>query len=333
MPWFALAYLTVQRRFDRPICDRRLWFVAGGLLAPFLFLGTSLPHLGRGLVELGSLPAVGASRDPTGRAGAMLHDAIAHLPVFAEWYFGYGGVALAVLLVLATIAAWLTPVSAAWPFGLGWIITVGAGALIYHLPYARYEVPDHVPLILFLAVSLGALSQPMHRWIAGLVTAATLGLWVNKDLQIARSPRTADIPKNDLEQYVTGPWSGNGVRRIATFLQDYATQHQQPCLVFTHHYARPGCYGLMLAARHNLQLVVVPHSITRAADLSAIDAAVSQAPRILGRTPAVFILAEGPELPELAILRTAGATTTPVLDVLREDGVSRFVLLSYEPRR
>ena len=331
LPWLALAFVAVHRRFDRPVFDRRLWLVAVFAVVPFLLLGADFLRFGSRLTQLSILPTVEARAGNLARFGAMVRDATGHAPHFFSWYAGYGGAALGLLIAAASIAL-LTTGSLGRSLAAGWVLTALGATLIYHLPYSRYLVPDHVPLVLFIAISLGTLATRVHRIAAAAIVTIALGAWLRTDLRIVRAPGTAPIPADDIEQYVTGEWSGNGVRRLVAFLNAYGMQHQQPCLVFTHAYFRPGCYGLMLAARHDPNLAVMPLSLTVPTDLPPINAVIARATTIFGLAPAVFILDEDFNPGAANVLHAAGTDATTALEFVRADGTSRFALLHYQPK-
>jgi hypothetical protein len=327
LPWLGLAFVALQRQSARPVFERRCWLIAVGALIPFLFLGADIVRLGERLAQLGSVPDYSATSGLFTKTGAMMREVTDRVPLFFSWYMGYGGIALAVLLVAA---AWALRRAGALALGLaiGWGMTALGAALIYRLPYARYIVPDHIPLVLFIAVALGAVSTRRLKIATTGLVAFALGAWLRTNVQVIQSPLNAPIPKGEVRQYVAGFWSGNGVQRVLDFLAAHTKVHGQPCLVITQAYYRPGCYGLMLAARQNPDLGVVPLIITPA-DAAAIDAVAARAAAIFGREPAVFVLDEDSSLPLARELRERGVETNPALDFVRADGISRFTLYRY----
>lgn len=330
LPWLCLALLAVQRQSRRPILDRRYWLILCGALLPFLLLGSDLARLGARLTQLRSVPRYLPDDSMLTQISRVAIEATDRMPLLISWYCGYGGLALIILFLGAALALMISPALGRW-LALGWALSFLGATLIYRLPYARYLLPDHLPLVLFIAVALGTLTKRRQIVAAFALIAFSVVMWLRIDLQIVRNPAMAQIPKVDIEQYITGLWSGNGVRRLETFLADHTRKHQQQCLVITHAYYRPGCYGLMFAARHNPTLGVVP-LYYRLEGLERIDAVVARATQVFGREPAVFVLIESTYPKLVATLVASGADEIPALDFVRHDGESRFTLYRYRTK-
>ena len=328
LPWIVLATLAVQNRCRRPLLERHLLMLPLGAMVPWLFLGTDLARLGGRLTSLGSLPALSVQSGVGPRIAIMARDIVEHAPQYLSWAFGYGGLMLALLILAAVVFA---QDKATWWLGGGWALTVLGALAVYHLPYSRYLLPDHVSLVIFIAVSLGPVTGLMRIVLTSGTVLGALGMWLARDVQIIRSLATAPIPEDDRVQYVTGYWSGNGVHRLTAFLEAHAAKDGQPVIVFTHAYYRPGCYGLMLAARDNLAFYVLPIAPKRASDLARVESVIRRAKAHFDREPAFFFLIESPPGEEFAVLAAAGVEYIVALDLLRADRVSRFVLLRYRP--
>lgn len=330
LPWIGLAFVGLQLQAGRPVFERRCWLIAVGVAVPFLLLGSDLARLGGRLTELGSVPNYNAASNKLALFGAMVAEAKTRVPLFASWYAGYGGVALLALLAAAAFGLFKSGSLARW-LALGWVLTFLGACLIYHLPYARYLVPDHIPLVLFIAVVLGTLTIRWQNIAASALVVLTLGWWVRTDLQIIRDPATARIPQVDVIQYVTGFWSGNGVRRLEAFLDDHSEKQKQPCLVIAHTHFRPGCYGLLLAARENPNFKVV-RCYQNPNELADIGAVVASATKSFGLEPAVFVLDEMSSPEVVNALRAAGADEAPAFDLVRANGADRFTLYRYRDK-
>jgi hypothetical protein len=317
VPWLGLAYFAMQRAAARPVWDRRLGFVALGAVLPLLTLGTDLLELGGKLDRYGALPSASA--------GGFAGSALERLGVWIGLYRGYGGWPLLALLA----AGWLIAVRSRHRLALGcaaaWGVAVLVTALGYNNTYARYALPDHLPLVLFLALAIGSL--PRTRWIA-LVLLAPLAWWSGITWRIGTSPESAPVPAGEISQYLTGPWSGRGVSGLRQFLAGYADAHQVQCVVLTHRFLRPGCYGLLLAELGDPRINVVPVTVYEPADLDAVRPGLRHIAK--GRRVAFFLLYEGSLYPAHPWLDAAGSPAQRVHTEPRGPG-EEFALYRFEP--
>jgi hypothetical protein len=317
LPWLGVFYLAMQRAAGRPVLDRRLGFVATGAALPLLTLGTDLLQLGGRLARYDALP----SADAGGFAGSALE----RLGVWLGCYRGYGGWPLFALLV----AAWLLALRSRHRLALGaaaaWAIAVLVTALFYNNTYARYALPDHLPLILFLALAIGSPSGA--RW-AALILVAPVAWWGAVSWQIGTAPARAAVPAGEISQYFTGPWSGRGLAGIRRFLTGHADANQVQCVVLTHRFLRPGCYGLLLAELGDPRINVVPVTVYEPADLDAVRAGLRHI--TAGRRAAFFLLYEGSLYPAHPWLDAAGSPARRVHTEPRGPG-GEFALYQFEP--
>lgn len=322
LPWLGLVYLAVQHRAARPLFDRRLAFIALGALAPVLTLGTGLLHLGNRLDRYSALPSL---------AGAgFLASAAARLREWLGYYAGYDGWPLFGLTVVALVLAGRARHSLALTCAAGWMVSLLVTALCYHNIFARYVLPDHLPLILFLALAWGpavAVPGPM-RAVALTVFAAAIAGWGIVSRQIGSDARTAAIPAAEIGQYFTGPWSGRGLDEVRRCLADYADQHHVHCLVLTHRFLRPGCYGLMLAELGDPRIGVVPYTLYEPEELAATRPGLRRINADHG--VACFLLYEGSIYPAHPWLDKPDSAMRRVLDVPRGEGEA-FTLYQFEP--
>lgn len=317
VPWLGLVYLAVQRTAARPAWDHRLGFVALGTVLPLLTLGTDLWELGGKLDRYGALPSANTS----GFAGSALE----RLGVWVRWYQGYGGWPLLVLLV----AGWLIAVKSRHWLSLGcaaaWGVALMVTALGYNNTYARYALPDQLPLVLFLALAIGSLTRV--KWVA-LVLLAPLAWWGGVTWRIGTSPEHAPVPASEISQYLTGPWSGRGVPGLRKFLAGHADANQVQCVVLTHRFLRPGCYGLLLAELGDPRINVVPVTVYEPADLDAVRPGLLHIAK--DRRVAFFLLYEGSLYPAHPWLDAAGSTAQLVHKEPRGPG-EEFALYRFEP--
>jgi 4-amino-4-deoxy-L-arabinose transferase-like glycosyltransferase len=323
LPWLGLLYLALQIDQARPVFNRRLAFIALGAVGPLLCLGPALFHLGGNSVQMGFLPSLSG--------GNYWAQAAQRLPQWTGWLAGYGGWPLALLAVGAL------PLAARRRSRLG--LAAGAGAalalvvvtLVHNRPFARYVLPDQVPLILFIALAWGpALAKAGRgRIVALALLAVAVGRWAFVSQQIARTPTAAPVPTGEIEQYYTGPWSGRGLDEVEAFLANYADEHHVTCVVLTHRYHRPGAYGLILAAAADPRIAVVPITVYEPEEFALARQAVARA---AGTQPAAFfILYEGSLYPAHPWLDVAGGPTRRVLTVPRGPG-EQFTLYQFEAR-
>jgi len=317
LPWLGLIYVALQRTAGRPILDRRLLLIPLGALLPVLTLGSDLLRLGGGLGRYHALPAA------TG--GGLLDPAGDRLAAWLGWYSGYGGWPLLVLLALAFALAargrqWLALGGAA-----GWVISLPVAGLVYNHSYARYALPDHLPLVLFLALTFGAVARARLAALLLLPPLARLAFVAG---QIGTDPATAAVPPGEIAQYFTGPWSGRGVDEVKNYLRTYADRHNVRCLVLTHRFLRPGCYGLLLAELGDPRINVVPFTVYEPAELAAAAPGVKHA--AAGERVAFFLLYEGSLYPAHPWLDQPGGPAKRVHEVARGAGET-FTLYQFEP--
>ena len=105
------------------------------------------------------------------------------------------------------------------------------------------------------------------------------------------NPARAPVPADEIEQYVTGPWSAERIGRVLDFIAREAARPAGGCVVLTHRYECPGAYTLMLAALDNPRIGVVPVTIYYPEELTAALNHLRRA-KVKADTP-VFILYEG----------------------------------------
>ncbi len=322
LPWLGLLYIAVQNHRAQPAFSRRLALIASGALGPLLFLLPSLLHLGEKNAQFGFLPSLSA--------GNYWSQSLQRLQTWGGWYAGYGGWPLGLLVAGALFFAIRGRSRLALLAALGSILSILVAALIHNRPFARYALPDQVPLVLFLSLAWGAaLAVPGRTRAIAVVLLAVAGTrwgWVSE--RIGRVPREAAIPRTEIEQYFSGPWSGHGLDRVRNFLASHADQHRVTCVVLTHRYFRPGSYGLMLAALADPRIAVVPFTIYEPEELAVARRGLSH---LAGKQPvAFFILYEGSLYPAHPWLDAPDSPARQVLSVPRSaDEV--FTLYQLEP--
>jgi len=100
-----------------------------------------------------------------------------------------------------------------------WAVSLLVAALLYNNTYARYALPDHLPLILGLALAWGATSAAAARWWGGALVPFALALvrWGVTAWGIGTDPRTAAVPAGEIAQYVTGLGAAAAWPRYAAF--------------------------------------------------------------------------------------------------------------------
>jgi len=321
LPWIGIVYIATQRHLHQPLIDRRLGFLALGALAPVLTLGSDLMHLGGGLARYGALPPLAISGFVTAGIG--------RLQVWIGWYAGYGGWPLGLLLLSALGLAWSQRHRLALTCAAGWVVSVLVTTLCYNNSYARYLLPDQVPLMLFLGLGAGAgLTTVRLRRVTWALLIPALAAWAYASWTISPKPEQAALPQADIEQYYTGPWSGRGLREVRQFLTEYADRNKVSCLVLTHRFLRPGCYGLLLAERGDPRIGVVPFTIYEPSELAATLPSLRQA--TTGRNVAFFLLYEGSLYPAPAWLNELNSPVRRVRQVTRGAGES-FTLYQFSP--
>jgi hypothetical protein len=322
LPWLGLLYFALQRHFGLPVIDRRLAWLAAGAVVPVAALGSNLPLLGSRLGNYDVMPKFTEQE----MAGGVMH----RFGTWSSWYVGYDGWPLLVLLALALVLGGRLAQHrlTAWCAAGGWALSLLVGSAFYKSSYARYALPDHVPLVLFLGLALGGALSPA-RWKM-VLAAGTLALarWSLVDWQIGSDPAQAPVPAADITQYVTGSWSGRGTAEVRRFLADFADHHQVQCLVLTHRMLRPGCYALILAAEDDPRIGVVPFTVYEPAELAATRASLRRA--AVGRRVAFFLLYEGSLYPAHPWLDAPESGAKLVCTVDRGGGES-FSLYQFEP--
>lgn len=322
LPWLGLLYFAAQRHWARPVFSRGLAGIALGALGPLLCLIPSLIQLSDRRAQFGFLPSV--------TAGNYWPLAMQRLQMWGGWYGGYGGWPLGLLVVGALLLAARGRSRLALTAALGSILSVAVAALVHNRPFARYVLPDQVPLVLFLSLAWAAgLAVPGRmRAITATLTMLAVARWGWVSRQIGTDPRHAAVPAGEIEQYVTGPWSGSGLNEVRRFLAEYADQHGVTCVVLTHRYFRPGCYGLMLAALADPRLAIVPFTVYEPEELALARRGLQQA--AAGHRTACFILYEGSLYPAHPWLDAAGSPARRVHDAPHSPG-DRFTLYQFEP--
>ena len=324
LPWLGLLYLALPRTITRGAHRRALGLIAVGALLPLLRLGPDLFQLGQHSARFGSLPTL-AAEDFFGAA-------FGRFKLWLAWYDGYGGWPLAVLGVAALVQAFRTRSRLVSAAALGAGLSLLVAALFYARPFARYLLPDQLPLVLFLALGLGSAFTVMTPRVArnalrvGVIVA--LGAWLNVSRQIASSPATAPLPPDEIGQYVTGPWSGRGLGEVRRFLADYADNNNVRCLVLTHRFQRPGCYGLMLTELGDPRIGVVPYTIYEPAELTAALPGLGKISA--GQRVAFFLLYEGSLYPAPPWLDAPGGPAHRVLTTPHGDR-DNFTLFQFKP--
>ncbi len=322
LPWLGLVYVAVQKHNGRAVFDRRLLLLAGSAAAAVgLYLRSDLFALGSHLARYNALPGSGSEATTYG----------SRLLAWLAWYRSYGGWPLGLLLAAALAIQLWRPSRLAPLAGAAWLTTLLVDAAFYNHTLARYLHPDHLPLVLFLALSFGAAWDATNRTTRMAVhvsfVAALIG-WLNVSRQIASDPASAPLPPAEITQYVTGPWSGRGLNDVRRFLDGYADTHNVRCLVLTHRFLRPGCYGLMLAELGDPRLGVVPFTVYEPGELAAALPGLKKIST--GQRVAFFLLYEGSLYPAAAWLDKPSAPTRRVFTT-PHGATEKFTLFQFEP--
>ena len=322
LPWLGLFYFVLQRQVGRPWVDGRLSYLALGAFIPLVSLGRDLLQLGSRLDRYHALP------------NFMMADALtaaaARVPAWLSYYAGYHGWPLLILWSATAVLAVRQRHSLALGVGLGWLTSLVVTALGYQQIFARYLLPDQLPLIIFLALagSAGGKIIGQIKILSLSLVMLVLAFWGRTSWQIGTEPRTANIPATEITQYVTGPWSGRGLTEVCAYLHTYADQHQVRCVVLTHRYLRPGCYGLLLAERADPRFSIVPFTIYEPSDLTATRAGLRAV--TAGQPVAFFILYEGSLYPPPLWLEAPASPAQRVAVVPRGPGEA-FTLYQFTP--
>jgi hypothetical protein len=322
LPWIGLIFMGIQRRYEGKIATRRVVWVISGFLLPLVTLGPNLLRLGAHLGTYDALPALSIN--------GFFPSAIDRVAIWVGWYGGYAGWPLLLMVVAALFLVSLQRDQLALNGALGWFISIPVASLIYHKPYARYILPDHLPLIIFVALVFASAfnANGWRRVIVGLVAVVSCITWLRKDWKIGVSPAESGIPRGEIEQYLTGRWSGNGINQIISYLKYYAQKHHVACVVFTYRFQRPGCYGLMLEELHNPEIGVIPIGIDTPALLTLAKQRLRQTAN--GQPAAFFLLYEGTIFPVPAWLDQMSASVHLAKTVDRGGGES-FSLYQFQP--
>jgi hypothetical protein len=306
-PWIGLVYIGVQQHFGRRWLDHRVAWLAGGAIAPVLMLGSGLLRLGSGLHRYNALPTL------YGDVGSA---AFERFKVCLGWYAGYGGWPLLLLLIAAVVIAIRPKLKLGLWCAAGWGVSLLVSSFVLNNVYGRYTLPDHLPLVLFLALTVGTVGAVKWQPLVTSVGISALAWWGWTALQIGSDPARANIPRAEVIQYVTGPWSGRGIKKVHRYLTDYADQHDALCVVLVHRNLRPGCYGLLLAQLGDPRVGVVPFTIYEPDELSVAFALVKRG-ATSNQSVTCFILYEGSIYPAQSWLDQPEAPTRLVLTIDR----------------
>lgn len=322
LPWLGLTYLMLRRQTATSWFDRNLALLVVGMLVPIASLGPDLLQLGSQLGRYHALPSMEST--------SFASTAWQHFKIWIGWYEGYDGPWLLPMAALTAIGVVWARNRQPLVFGLGWMFALLTTSLFYNNTFARYALPDHVPLILFLGLGADAILRSTNRWHpVGLGVILVPVLWWGKvGVQMARSPEASPVPKAEIIQYYTGPWSGSGVNEVEQFLTDHADRHRVQCVVFTFPFLRPGCYGLMLAQLRNPRFTVFPLALYGRDLFEQIRPQIKDLSR--GKPLAFFILFEGRLYPAPAWVNQTDGPARRVLEVTRENQ-SKFSLYEITP--
>jgi hypothetical protein len=321
LPWLGLLFAQIQWQAKRPIINRSLSWFALGAIVPLLSLGSELWQLGSKLHRYGALPSLDGS-------GADIN-LMGRLTPWLKWYIGYGGWPLIVLTVGAVFAAGYLRHRSAIACAVGWLISVVVSAGLYNNVYARYLLPDHLPLILFVALAWSKLAaaSPRLGMTALAFSVLAFGRWGFVSWQLGTDPTRAAVPASDIAQYFTGPWSGRGLSEVRSYLTKRADRDNVRCLVLTHRFLRPGCYGLLLAELADARIGVVPLTIYAPETLTAAVPRLRHA--TAGQPVMFFILYEGSLYPAHPWLDAIDSPARRVLEVKRGAGET-FTLYQFD---
>jgi len=321
LPWLGILYVLTQLHLRQPVFCRPLLGIVAGALLPLLCLGPDLLKLGQWTAHSESFPTFAADK-----YGPLV---LGHWLDWSGWYAGYGGWPLALLALGAVFGAAKAGSRLIWGCALAALGAFAVAVLFYNRPFARYGLPDHVPLVLFLALGWARLfAQVPHRLVLPLVLAFGLLVarwgWVSR--QIATDPLQAPVPADDISQYFTGPWSGHGVDRVTRYLAEYADRHHVRCWVVTHRFARPGNYGLMLAELGDPRLSVLPFTVYDQVAFSAVHSSLREG--AAREAVACFLLYEGNLYPPPAWLDEPGSPARKIA-VIPRHGDEAFTLYQF----
>ena len=325
LPWLAILYFAVRQHASRRWIDRDLLYVALGAMAPLALLGPDVLALGSKLSRYGAVPLAGNTES--------VPNLLERAQIWLGYYSGYGGWPLLMLGLSAIIFVCIGRSKKNLPLACasGWLVATVVTAVFYNNTYARYTLPDHVPLILFLALAVGwawtETGKPRY-WVPALMIAALAG-WSRSSWQINTDATAASIPSTEIAQYFTGPWSGRGVTGIKRFLTRYADTHRVRCMVLTHQFLRPGCYGLMLAELGDPRIGAQPFTIYEPSELAALESAMRKT--AASKPVTFFLLYEGSIYPAHPWLNNPTSPARLVHEEPRGDG-ENFTLYRIEQR-
>ena len=270
--WMGLLYLALQRRNQRKLFDLRLLMILVGAILAVLPLGSDFEDLGSSLIHFeGTTPEFEEGVSGWHHALTFAEDALGRMGKFACWYWQYNGWALG-LVVFVSIAALLRSCRPGnWALAATWPLALFLSSIAYSLPYARYSHPDMVPLVVTSAAGLifawrSARSKPVKLLTAAIPSLCALFCFT-LSARIAANPLNPPIPRDEVEQYITSDWSGNGVAATRDWLRRRALETETTCVVVTFAYWRTSCYGLMLATWNDPDIIVLPYTVESEADL------------------------------------------------------------------
>jgi uncharacterized membrane protein len=311
LPWLGLLYCGIQSHFSRPIFERRVASFIVGAMAPVMTLGPHLLRLGSGLSRYEALPKL--------ESGNVARAAMDRLETWVGWYSGYGGWALFLLLGVALAMTIILRLRLPLVCAVSWALSLVISSFFLNNGYARYTLPDHLPLVFFLGLSLGSARQLTWRALATAAVAIAIGGWGRVALHIGVNPARAAVPRADIEQYVTGSWSGRGVKEVHRFLVEYADRNNTGSVVLVHRFLRPGCYGMLLTQLADPRVGVVPFTVYTREELSTAVGLVQRRLQPDSRL-AIFLLYEGSLYPAQSWLDQPGAPTRLVFTTNRGNG-------------
>ncbi len=285
LPWLGLLYLGLQFHSRRPVFAHGLLMVGIGAVVPVSSLGPALLKLGSHLDRYSALP-------PLTGTGLLL-SAGERLVVWLRYYFDFGGWPLVLLVGGGIFLCPRTRDGLAWICLLGWGTSLFVDSVFFNNTYGRYALPEHLPLIYFLGLAWGSTASGFRQIMTGATTVLALALvrWSIVSWQIGANPEQAPVSTSEIDVYYQGMWSGSGLDRVRRFLSDYSTASNLPCMVITHQFHRPGCYGLMLMELGDSRIAVLPQTVHSREYLGAIAERIQMVAN--GKAFTAFLLHEG----------------------------------------
>jgi hypothetical protein len=186
LPWLGIFYFGLRRKDTRSLFDAGLIYALVGALIPVACLGGRLFRLGSGLGDYHVLPT----------SGGWLSGYLTRFDTWIGWYLGYDGWPLLLLLAVALVAIprLASQRTLAWSLASAWLVTVVISSFFYNMPYARYTLPDHLPLVLGLAIVLAKATGRRLRPLALATGAIALVRFAIVDVQIVSHPADAAVP-------------------------------------------------------------------------------------------------------------------------------------------